>query len=206
MQVKHGVLKKSQCSRCGRWVKAKLPPEYQSGYGPRFSALLAEMSGMQGASRQAAYFRVHSNRSRKAFHALVENWRGILVSDNYGVYCDWVNRRQLWLAHLIRKASGLADRSDDSCQRFGSQLKELLQQLCGFAHAPPGKKKWSDFYTRLVLLLGLFEGAENDAGRLSREILREFYSLWVFLDAAGVEPATWRRCMMYSAVSVSVSC
>ena len=53
MHVKHVVLKKGQCSGCGRWVKAKLPKEYQTGYGPRFSALVAELSGIQGISRQA---------------------------------------------------------------------------------------------------------------------------------------------------------
>jgi transposase len=262
MHVKHVVLKKSQCSGCGRWVKAKLPKEYHTGYGPRFSALVAEMSGIQGASRQAvaefiqnvfgvpistgglqkvidrvseallpvhqaigasvrraavnhidetswqqagaikwlwtmtnclaAFFIVHSNRSRKAFEALVENWHGILVSDNYVVYRNWVNHRQVCLAHLIRKAGGLAERADDSYQRFGVQLKKLLQQLCGFAHAPPGKSKWSRFYTRLMLLLLLFEAAEDDAGRLAREVLREIDSLWVFLDEAGVEPTNNR--------------
>jgi transposase len=262
MQVKHVVLHKAQCSGCGRWVKAQLPPEYQSGYGPRFSALVAELSGIQGISRQAvedfienvfavpistgaiqkvidrvsealapvheaigavvrrapvnhvdetswqqagvlkwlwtmtnclaAFFMVHSNRSRKAFEALIENWTGILVSDNYPLYRNWVNQRQVCLAHLIRKASGLAERADDGCRRFGEQLKDFLQQLCAFAHAPPGKKKWTEFYTQLMLLLLLFEGAQDDAGRLSREILREIDSLWVFLDEAGVEPTNNR--------------
>jgi transposase len=252
MQVTHVVLKKGQCSGCGRWVKAQLPKEYQTGYGPRFSALVAELSGIQGISRQAvegfiqnvfdvpistgaiqkvidrvsaallpvhaaigasvrraavnhvdetswqqagaikwlwtmtnclaSFFIVHSNRSRKAFEALID----------YGLYRNWVNQRQVCLAHLIRKASGLAERTDDSCRRFGEQLKEALQQLCAFAHAPPGKKKWTDFYTRLMLLLWFFEGAEDDAGRLSREILREIDTLWVFLDEAGVEPTNNR--------------
>jgi transposase len=30
--------------------------------------------------------------------------QGILVSDGYGVYQDWVNHRQTCLAHLIRSA------------------------------------------------------------------------------------------------------
>jgi transposase len=93
---------------------------------------------------------------------------------------------------LIRKASGLSERADESCRRFGQQLKKALQQLCDFAHAPPGKKKWTDFYTRLMLLLLLFEGAADDAGRLAREILREIDTLWVFLDEAGVEPTNNR--------------
>jgi transposase len=262
MHVKHVVLKKGQCSSCGRWVKAQLPKEYQTGYGPRFSALVAELSGIQGISRQAveafvqnvfevpistgaiqnvidrvsealspvhaaigasvrsaavnhvdetswqqagaikwlwtmtnyltAFFMVHSNRSQKAFEALIDNWRGILISDNYAVYRNWVNHRQVCLAHLIRKAKGLSERADDSCRRFGDQLKEALQQLCAFAHAPPGKKKWTDFYTRLMLLLWFFEGAEDDAGRLAREILREIDTLWVFLDETGVEPTNNR--------------
>jgi transposase len=54
----------------------------------------------------AAFFIVHSNRSRKAFEALIENWCGILVSANYVVYRNWVNHRQVCLAHLIRKAGG----------------------------------------------------------------------------------------------------
>lgn len=262
MQVKHIVLKKARCSGCGRWVKAELPQEYQTGYGPRFSAMAAELSGIQGISRQAveefignvfsvpistggiqkvvdrvsaalspvhaaigdrvrraqvnhvdetgwqqagalrwlwtmtnareAFFMIHPHRSRKAFEALIENWRGILVSDNYGVYRNWVNRRQACLAHLIRKAKGLAERADESCRRFGEQLKEALQQLCAFAHSPPGKTRWTRFYSRLMLLLLLFEAADDDAGKLAREALREIDSLWVFLDEAGVEPTNNR--------------
>jgi len=137
---------------------------------------------------KAAFLMVHPHRSKKAFEALIENWRGILVSDNYGVYRDWVNRRQLCLAHLIRKAAGLAERADESCRRFGEHLKQALQQLCAFAHAPPSQRKWTRFYSRLMLLLLLFEGAQDDAGNLAREVLREIDSLWVFLDEAGVEP------------------
>jgi transposase len=262
MQVKHVVLKKAQCSGCQRWGKAALPHEYQTGYGPRFSALVAELSGIQGISRQAveafvqdvfgvpistggiqkvvdrisaalspvhaaigaavrrapvnhvdetswqqagalrwlwtmtnskaAFFMVHPHRSKMAFEALTENWRGILVSDNYGVYRNWVNRRQACLAHLIRKATGLAERTDESCRRFGEQLKQILQQLCSFAHAPPSQRKWTEFYSRLMLLLWFFEGADDEAGKLAREVLREIDSLWVFLDEAGVEPTNNR--------------
>jgi transposase len=63
---------------------------------------------------------VHSHRSRKAFEALGVDWRGILVSDNYGLYRDWVNRRQVCLAHLIRMATGLVERSDGGCGASGS--------------------------------------------------------------------------------------
>ena len=32
----------------------------------------------------------HPNRSKQAFEQLVEDWEGILVSNNYGVYVNWV--------------------------------------------------------------------------------------------------------------------
>jgi len=44
----------------------------------------------------------------------------------------------------------------------------------------------------LLLLLLLFEAAEDDAGRLAREVLREIDSRWVFLDETGVEPTNNR--------------
>lgn len=37
---------------CGKIVKAAIPKEHRSGYGARFSALIAEMSGIQGNSRE----------------------------------------------------------------------------------------------------------------------------------------------------------
>lgn len=117
---------------------------------------------------------------------------GFWSATNYGVYRNWVNRRQACLAHLIREAKGLAERADESCRRFGEQLKEALQQLCSFAHSPPGKTRWTRFYSRLMLLLLLFEAADDDAGKLAREVLREIDSLWVFLDEAGVEPTNNR--------------
>lgn len=41
---------------------------------------------------------IHPKRSKEAFAALIEEWKGILVSDGYGVYQDWVNHRQTCLA------------------------------------------------------------------------------------------------------------
>ena len=57
---------------------------------------------------------------------------------------------------------------------------------------PPGEKQWTDFYSRLMLLLLLFEGADDDAGKLTRRVLGEMDSLWVFLEENGVEPTNNR--------------
>lgn len=143
-------------------------------------------------NKNVCFFLVHPNRSQKAFEALIEDWRGILISDDYGVYKNWINHRQLCLAHLIRRAKALSERKDESVQRFGEQLTAELKHLCQFAQAPPKQKQWTDFYSRLILLLLLFEGADDDAGKLARRILDELDSLWVFLDESDVEPTNNR--------------
>jgi transposase len=48
MKVLHFILNKGNCRNCGKIVKAKVTKEHQSGYDPRLSALIAEISGIQG--------------------------------------------------------------------------------------------------------------------------------------------------------------
>lgn len=156
MDIQHFILNQGVCTRCGGTVKSQLPKHNQTGFGPRLSALVTEISVIQGNSREtsrtfcqsvlgfsistgaiqkiidrasesfkpvydrigniarknhvnyidetswfqqgilnwlwvmandkAAYFMIHLNRSKQAFQELVQDWDGILVSDNYGVY------------------------------------------------------------------------------------------------------------------------
>ena len=51
MDVPHFVLHEGTCRICGKLNKASLPKQYQSGYGPRLTALIGEMAGNQGNSR-----------------------------------------------------------------------------------------------------------------------------------------------------------
>jgi transposase len=53
MAVTHVVLHEAQGPGCGRRLKASLPAEYRYGYGPRFTALIGELSGSQRGSRSA---------------------------------------------------------------------------------------------------------------------------------------------------------
>lgn len=135
---------------------------------------------------------IHPNRSKEAFLQLIDDWKGILISDNYGVYVNWVNKRQTCLAHLIRKAKGLAERKNESIRNFGECILKELHLLCHWAKKPPDEKQWTDFYSRLFLLLILHEGADDEAGQLARSIGKEIESLWVFLDENGVEPTNNR--------------
>ena len=262
MNVTHFILHKAKCNCCGKTIRADVPKEYQNGYGPRFSGMVAELSGSHGASRQTvqdfcqsvlgipisvggiqriidrssealkpiydkigkqarqanvnhidetswfqsgklnwlwtmvnhavAFFMVHPNRSKKAFDQLIDDWKGILVSDNYGVYVNWVNSRQTCLAHYIRKAKALADRKNESVSSFGESIRKELQLLCRWAKAPPSDKQWEAFYSRFILLLLLYEEADDGAGQLARSLLKEMDSLWVFLEENGVEPTNNR--------------
>jgi transposase len=53
MRVRHFVLYEAYCPQCGRITKAQVPPEASSGYGPRLTALIGELSGPQRDSRSA---------------------------------------------------------------------------------------------------------------------------------------------------------
>src|SRR5262249_1567314 len=48
MDVTHWVLHEGWCPDCGRWSKAHVPAEHATGYGPRLSALMAEVAGAYG--------------------------------------------------------------------------------------------------------------------------------------------------------------
>ena len=72
---------------------------------------------------------IHPKRSKEAFAALIKDWEGILVSDGYRVYKQWVNLRQTGLAHLIRTADGLSQRSDPEIAAFGRWAAAEIRRL-----------------------------------------------------------------------------
>lgn len=52
MTVIHFVLYKGKCTSCGKIGKGHIPVEFTSGFGPRLSALVAEIGGIDGNSRE----------------------------------------------------------------------------------------------------------------------------------------------------------
>jgi transposase len=149
---------------------------------------------------------IHPHRSNEAFAALIEDWRGILVSDGYGVYQNWVTHRQTCLAHLIRTARGLSEKRDPNLAACGRWALSELQTLCHMAKAPPTLGQWGAWYARFCRLIRRYHECQDDAGRLARRLQREIASLWVFLREHGVEPTNnraeralrfavlWRKC------------
>jgi transposase len=140
----------------------------------------------------AAHYMIHPHRSKEAFAALIDDWEGILVSDGYGVYQNWVHARQTCLAHLIRSARGLAARAHPDLAACGTWALAELQRLCHMATAPPTGGEWRAWYARLCKLIDQYHDRADEAGRFARRLLREMDSLWVFLAHHGVEPTNNR--------------
>jgi transposase len=53
VHVEHLVLHRARCVVCDKLVKAALPVEKRTGYGPRLSAMVVELAGCHGDSRRA---------------------------------------------------------------------------------------------------------------------------------------------------------
>jgi hypothetical protein len=51
MEVSHFILQQCDCPNCGKTVKARVPSEKATGYGPRLTAFVAELSGIKAMSR-----------------------------------------------------------------------------------------------------------------------------------------------------------
>lgn len=258
LSVLHFILYRGRCAQCGKTSTGHTPQEFQTGFGPRLSALVAEISGIEGNSRQAtqsfcssvlgcpislgalqkiidraseailphyeaigeqthkatvnhvdetpwrkrgklhwlwnmaspavSFFMIHANRSEKAFHSLVGDWQGILVSDGYRLYRNWKQARQSCLAHLIRRAKGLAERKEPEPAQCGSWTKDELRRLCTMAKDPPTRGQWQALYARLHRLIAQYADSKNEAGRLVRHLDAEMQSLFTFLLEEGVEP------------------
>jgi len=139
---------------------------------------------------RVAFFKIHQQRSRKAFLALIENWRGILISDGYNVYQKWVNLRQTCLSHLIRHAKGLSEHPKREIREFGEAVYLKLQQLCSMANEKPELEEWNEFYSGFIDLIfnNCTRYCKDEAGQFARRLLKEIDSLWVFLEVSGVEP------------------
>lgn len=258
LDVTHFEIQEARCACCGKVGKGSVPAPFRTGYGPRLSAVIAELAGSHGDSRstiqnfcssvlgfsislgaiqkildrtseaiaphyeeigaearrsdvnhadetswflkgvlcwlwvlansRVALFMIHSRRSREAFKALVKDWAGILISDGYGVYQDWVGLRQTCLAHLIRDAKALSERKDEKLAKFGKKAHRELQRLTHMAHSPPTLGEWRAFYARFVFLITRHHGQGDEEAKFAARLLREMDHLWVFLEKAGVSP------------------
>ena len=54
MQITHFVLYKGRCAGCGKMNKAYVPIEYRSGFGPRMTAVIAELAGITATAEPSS--------------------------------------------------------------------------------------------------------------------------------------------------------
>ena len=122
----------------------------------------------------------------------MDRWAGILVSDGYGVYQHWVQGRQTCLAHLIRRARGLAERPDPEVARFGARIRDELQRRVHWAKVPPTRGDVQAWYARVAHLLARHWDRRDEVGKFARTLDREMEHLWTFLVEEGVAPTNNR--------------
>jgi transposase len=144
------------------------------------------------ARARVAFSMLHPRRSKEAFAALIDEWEGSLVSDGYGVYHHGVAARQTCLAHLIRTARALAERSHADMAACGAWALAELPRLGHMAKAPPTGGEWRAWDARVCKRIDQYHDRQDEAGRLVRRLLREMDSLWVFLAHHGVAPTNNR--------------
>ncbi len=154
------------------------------------------------ASHHVAFFKILTSRSKEAFKALVDKWAGILVTDGYGVYRNWVNKQQTCLAHLIRRATGLAERSNPEEAGFGQRVFSELNRLIAWANIPPTKGEASAWYARMVHLVARHRDRKDEAGTFARHTEKLMGELRLFLLEDGVEPTNNRaeRALRFAAL------
>jgi transposase len=144
------------------------------------------------ASPHVAFFKILSSRSKEAFKALVDKWAGIPVTDGYGVYRNWVNKQQTCLAHLTRRARGLAERPNPEASRFAQRVLSELDRLIAWAHAPPTRGEASAWYARMVHLIARHRDRKDETGIFARHLEKLPGELWLFLIEDGFEPTNNR--------------
>ena len=71
---------------------------------------------------------IDAHRSAEACKRLFKEWKGILISDDYGTYKSW-NKRQSCLAHKMRAAKKCAESADPVEAECGKKLLKFFKRL-----------------------------------------------------------------------------
>lgn len=147
---------------------------------------------------KAAFFKLHRNRSRKAFEELVGKEINSFkaVTDRYPVYATIGKFHQYCLAHIIRDFRRYAER-DGPDQEIGEALSREFSRVC---------KIYGDFSKEKISLkqrnmrighrkrqieFWLDDGLANGSDKLSglcMSLLDNFEKLWTFTKIKGMEP------------------
>jgi transposase len=146
----------------------------------------------------AAFFKLHTNRSRDAFEDLVgKKATGFeAVTDRYPVYAKIGKFHQYCLAHIIRDFRRYAER-DGPDGKIGEALAHEFARVCGThrdyreGEISLKQRNVRIGYRKRQVEFWLNEGFANGSDKLSglcENLLDDFHKLWTFTRIQGMEP------------------
>ena len=159
--------------------------------GKRYYAWVASCS-------MAAFFKLYTNRSRKAFKELVERDADGFeaVTDRYAVYATIGKFHQYCLAHIIRDFRRYAER-DGSDGEIGEALAYEFARVCGIhknyreGEVSLKQRNMRIGHCKRQIEFWLSDGFANGSDKLSglcNNLLDNFNKLWIFTRVHGMEP------------------
>jgi len=133
---------------------------------------------------KTAVFRI-APRTKKEFKYLVsEAFVGWLITDGYGAYRHQ-KRRQRCLAHLIRKAIGIAESINPRTARIGTLI---LEDLKDFIHAIKSGTNRAELDTIIRSVQGICHIAKKVKHRKLKALAKEILNDWDAVIAAVNNP------------------
>jgi len=127
------------------------------------------------------------SRSWEVIADIIAQFGGWLMSDGYGQYRHY-GKRLRCLAHLIRKARGLAESCHPQAAQFGENVLETISSFIKGVYAARGDPTLDlpeQFSSDLALLKKLCQQhrdhAHDKTKKLARELLNDWDAIWTVL-------------------------
>jgi transposase len=119
-------------------------------------------------------------RSWEVIADVLEGFAGWLMSDGYQSYRRYT-RRLRCLAHLIRKAQGLAESLTQEAQQFGEKTLEYMVDFIEgiyWAREGPGADPKEEYAEQLAELKAWCQKHQDSSHEKTRQLAREFLNDW----------------------------
>jgi transposase len=133
---------------------------------------------------QTAVFRIAPRTKQEFKHLVRDAFVGWLITDGYGAYRH-KERRQRCLAHLIRKATGIAESVNSRTARIGSLI---LFALRDFIRAISEGKTWQELEKIIRSLQGVCPDGKKVKHKKLQALAREILNDWDAVVAAVNNP------------------
>lgn len=129
-----------------------------------------------------AYFRIDDHRSETAFKALIENWKGFLITDDYALYRKWPYGRQTCLAHIKREIIKLEESQKEEESKCGKSMRATLRTLLKMDEDVPTEGQLRALKAKITTLFKKFGALPGRPGALARRLKQGIRSLTAFLS------------------------